>query len=224
MSRIFTIGICGAVLLIARSALSPSSSLAPTTQKLTTREDASHIVLAWSGPIAKPMRDELAAALEKAKANPRRLVIALNSPGGSIAHGHEVIATIRDAAYSRPIETVVEKGGVCASMCVPIYLQGARRTADPGALFMFHEASLNMSEQRKGAKGAAPLGPSERKLIETIATDLLYDKDIGQQRLNPRWARDMRAKIADREIWLTAQQLTDTGSGVIDALVPTQAR
>jgi hypothetical protein len=224
MSRFKILGFCCAALLIAKSELAPSSAVGPETQKLTVREEAGRIVLAWSGPIAKPMGNYIAAAIDRFKADPRRLVVSLNSPGGSIGHGHEVMSVIRDAARRRPIDTKVEKGAACASMCVPIYLLGAERTADPAAHFMFHQASFAPSAEREEGKSAPAVAPAYRKVIEAIVTDGFYKNDIGQQRVNAQWLREMRTKIVDREIWVTAQQLVDAGSGVVDALVPTAGK
>ncbi len=220
MARLYAIGLCGAALLVVKTALAPLSTTKPNTQKLVVREEANHIVLAWSGPVAPPMRDELASAFKRFEDDPRRMVISLNSPGGSVSHGREVIKEIRNVEYRRPVETLVEKGGVCASMCVPIYLQGARRAADPSALFMFHEATIDKSALRKAGAGALAIDKGMVRQIEAMATDVLYDKDIGQQRLNPKWASEMRTKIVGREIWLSAQQLTDANSGVVDAIAP----
>jgi ATP-dependent protease ClpP protease subunit len=221
MSRFTILGVCCAALLIAESELAPSPTVGMATQKLAVREEADRVVLAWSGPIAKPMRDDIAAALDKFKADPRRLVLTLNSPGGSLGQGHEVMTAIREAARKRPIDTRVENGAACASMCVPIYLLGAERTADPGAHFMFHEASLDPSAAPEGGPNALAIATLSRKAIETFATDLLYENDIGGQRVNARWLQEMRTKIVGREIWVSARQLVDESSGVVDALVPT---
>jgi ATP-dependent protease ClpP protease subunit len=166
------------------------------------------------------MRDQFVTAIGKYKADKRHLVIVLNSPGGSIAHGREVMEAIRKAAQVRPIDTLIEKGGVCASMCVPIYLIGATRTADPGAHFMFHEASLKLPEGKEISKIDRETIAPIRKTFEGLATDDLFLRDIGTQRVDARWLANMRTKITGRDIWLTGRQLVDEGSGVVDALVP----
>jgi ATP-dependent protease ClpP protease subunit len=213
-------GIACVVILIVKWQLSATAAVGPTTQKLTVREEPSRIVLAWSGPIAAPMRDHVVTAIDKYKADQRPLVVTLNSPGGSIAHGREVMEAIGKASRVRPVDTLVEKGGVCASMCVPIYLIGRTRTADPGAYFMFHEASLQLPEGKEISKTDRERLSPIRKTIESMATDDLFQRDIGTQRVDARWLTAMRSKITHREIWLTARQLVDEGSGVIDALVP----
>ncbi|MGA2042042.1 MAG: ATP-dependent Clp protease proteolytic subunit [Roseiarcus sp.] len=217
MSWLKAIGVCCIALVIAKCEMAPRSEVEPTTQKLTLREEPGRVVLAWSGPIETPMRDDIAAALDRLEADPRRLVLTLNSPGGSIEHGRAVMETIRAAAQRRPIDTLVEKGAVCASMCVPIYLLGARRMADPGAHFMFHEASIEAAAWTATGEHAAAV----RKAIETLVTDSFYETDIGRQRVNAQWLAAMRTRIVGRDVWVSGQQLVDGGSGVVDALVRT---
>ena len=223
MSGLKLLGFCCIALLIGKWGLGATASIGPATQKLAIHEEPDRVVLAWSGPISEPMRDHIVAAIDKYKTDTRHLVITLNSPGGSIAHGRTVMEAIRKAAQLRPIDTVVEKGGVCASMCVPIYLIGATRMADPGAHFMFHEASLQLPAGKEISKNDRETISPIRKTIESLATDDLFMRDIASQRVDARWLKAMRTKITYNEIWLTGQQLVDERSGVVDALVPTMA-
>ena len=229
MSRatLFGISFCA---VIAIKAFSSSPMRAPQSEfnQLAVRESPDRILLIWNGQIAAPMRNEIAAALDRFKADPRLLVLALNSPGGSISHGHEVMAAIREAERKRRIDTHLERGSTCASMCVPIFLLGANRTAHPDAYFMFHEASLAPNPDYgktgkkpmalKNAEKQAAMDPAYRKVIEAAVTDRMYENDIGAQRVNSQWLSMMRAKIIGKDIWVTAQQLVDARSGVIDAL------
>ena len=224
MSRLKLFGVGCVALLIATWELGAKAGITPSTQTLTVREEPSRVVLAWSGPISEPMRDHIVTAIDKYKADKRHLVLVLNSPGGSIAHGREVMEAIRNASHVRPIDTLVEKGGVCASMCVPIYLIGKTRTADPGAHFMFHEASLKLPEGKEINKIDRETIAPIRKSMESLATDDLFLRDIGTQRVDARWLTNMRTKITQREIWLTGRQLVEEGSGVVDALVPKIAK
>ena len=191
--------------------------------KFAVREEPTRIVLTWSGPVAEPMRDDVVAALDRFKADRRRIVLALNSPGGSIAHGRTVAAAIHNASQAHLIDTLVEQGGVCASMCVPIYLAGAQRLAHPAARFMFHVARLDPA-------GPAPARDDEvavaeyRKIMETVVTDDLYENDIGTHGVNASWLARMRTRIDGRDVWVSAQQLVDEGSGIVDKLVGTVAR
>ena len=222
MSRLVTLASVGGILLLWGICQMPSGSKeAASRQTLTISEEPGCILLGWSGPVQEPMSERVAAALDRFKSDQRRLVLILNSPGGSIEHGRKVVAAIR--ARDRPMDTFVQKAGVCASMCVPIFLAGTRRTADPEAYFMFHEASLTSSA--RGTTKRQELGQAERavmsevvKTVETQATDDLFRRDIGIRGVNTVWLAGLRKKIPGRDIWMSAQQLVDEGSGIVDSL------
>ena len=106
-------------------------------------------------------------------------------------------------------------------MCVPIYLLGAERLADPAAQFMFHEVSLNVPDGADKEPLQSLLKLIDRKTLVTVATDRFYSDDIGGQRVNAQWLAAMRKEVASREVWVSGQHLVDEGSGVVDALTRT---
>jgi ATP-dependent protease ClpP protease subunit len=220
-------GACCILLFWAVFQLPSGSEDVASRQTLAIDEQPDRIMLGWSGPVQDPMSARVAAALDRYKADRRRLVLVLNSPGGSIEHGHKVVAAIR--ARDRAIDTLIQKAGVCASMCVPIFLAGSQRMADPEAYFMFHQVSLNSAG--KGNVKRQVMSDSEKallaqgvKTIEARATDELFHNDIGIRGVSAVWLAGMRAKISDRDVWMSGQQLVDEGSGIVDRLVRTAAR
>lgn len=202
MSLIKILGwIWGVLLFWAFFQLPSGSGDVASRQTLSVSEESSRIVLGWSGPVREPMSERVAAALDRYKADQRRLVLILNSPGGSIEHGRRVVAAIR--ARGRAIDTLVQKAGVCASMCVPIFLAGTKRMADPEALFMFHQASLNSSvreniKRQEFSASQEAIFSQAVKAIETQATDDFFRNDIGIRGINMVWIARMREKISDR--------------------------
>jgi len=220
VSRLKVLGVVCGVVLVWWTFQMPSGSgdVAPR-QTLSVSEEPDRIVLGWSGPVQEPMSERVGAAIDRYKADRRRLVLILNSPGGSIEHGRQVVATIR--ARNRAIDTMVQKEGVCASMCVPIFLAGSRRIADPDAYFMFHQASLNASA--KDTIKRKELSDTEQalfvKTLETQATNELFRHDIGIRGVNEAWLASMRKKIAGRDVWMSGRQLVDEGSGIVDHLL-----
>lgn len=226
--------ICGILLVWGYFQLSSGSGNVAARQTLTIKEEPDRIVLGWSGPVQEPMSERVAAAFERYKADRRRLVLILNSPGGSIEQGRRVVAAIR--ARDRGIDTFVQKAGVCASMCVPIFLAGTERMADPEALFMFHQASLDSSgretlkesvkenvrenNKRQQVPASEEAAFSETlKAIETQVTNDFFRNDIGIRGVNKAWLATMRKKIPGRDVWISGQQLVDEGSGIVDRLV-----
>lgn len=225
MSLLKIVGVIGGVLLFWATFQLPSGSGdVASRQTLSISEEPDRIVLGWSGPVQEPMSERIAAALDRYKADRRRLVLVLNSPGGSIDQGRKVVAAIR--GRDRAIDTLVQKAGVCASMCVPIFLAGTERIADPEAYFMFHQASLNGSAREKIKR--QQLSESETallsqtvKAIETHVTDDFFRNDIGIRGVSKAWLAGMREKIPGRDIWMSGQQLVDERSGIIDRLIRT---
>lgn len=177
-------------------------------------------MLAWSGPVVAPMRDNIAAALDHYKSDPRPVVIAMNSPGGSVAQGRLVAATIHDAGRVHDIDTLVAQGAACASMCLPIFLSGKKRMAAADAHFMFHEVKLDEKALKNAGMDAAAMD-ALRKVVEQGATDLLFENDIGVARVNGKWLEALRSKIVGRDVWLSGRELVEQGSGVIDELIVT---
>jgi ATP-dependent protease ClpP protease subunit len=223
MSLIKILGLlAGAVLFWAYCQMPSGSGDVASRQILSVSEEPDRIVLGWSGPVQEPMSERVAAALDRYRADRRRIVLILNSPGGSIEHGRRVVAAIR--AQGRAIDTLVRQAGVCASMCVPIFLAGDRRMADPDALFMFHQASLgsNANGSTKPKEYTASEKAIHSQAVKAIAnqvTDDLFRSDMGIRGVNTAWLARMRGKISGRDVWMSGQQLVDEGSGIVDRLV-----
>jgi ATP-dependent protease ClpP protease subunit len=227
MSWLKILGGCCCILLFwAIFQLPSGSGDVASRQILSISEEPDRIVLGWSGPVQEPMSERVAAAFDRYKADRRRLVLILNSPGGSIEHGRKVVAAIR--ARDRAIDTLVQKAGVCASMCVPIFLAGTKRMADPEAYFMFHQVSLSSAREntkrQEISESEKALFSQAVKTIEAQVTDEFFRTDIGIRGVSVGWLARMREKISGRDIWMSGQQLVDEGSGIVDSLIRTPAR
>ncbi len=219
--------ICGILLFWGYFQLPSGSGDVAARQTLSISEEPDRIELGWSGPVQEPMSERVAAALDRYRTDQRRLVLILNSPGGSIEHGRKVVAEIH--ARDRAIETLVQKAGVCASMCVPIFLAGTKRMADPEAYFMFHQASLNSGasknmKRQEFSDSEKALFSQAVKIVEAQVTDEFFRSDIGIRGVNVAWLAGMRKKISGRDVWMSGQQLVDEGSGIVDGLIRTSAR
>ena len=90
-------------------------------------------------------------------------------------------------------------------MCVPIFLAGRERMADPEAYFMFHQVSVSFgakdNTKRPEFSDTEKVQYSEIvKSIEAQATDEFFRNDIGIRGVNeaglPGCARKSRAAIS----------------------------
>lgn len=105
------------------------------------------VVVKYDGPIVSPMADGLRAIWDEVAKAPRfeTVVLRLNSPGGIDAAGDDVIAILREIRERVKLVTLVGEHDLCASMCVPLFIQGEKRWASPASSWMFHGASHHLS-------------------------------------------------------------------------------
>ena len=181
-----------------------------TRGELSVEAQPGRVVLRWRGGIEAPMYARLEEAFRKHSQDTPRFVLSLHSPGGSLQQGRDVIRLIKRVQATHAIDTVIEARRSCASMCVPIYLAGQRRSADPKARFMFHEVSFRDSHSDK----------VERVPKDAIgrATDQFFARYLKAFGVDERWLAEMREAIRGKDVWRTAEQLIEQRAGVVQML------
>lgn len=164
----------------------------------------------WSGKIDQSMPAQISAALNEWRPQKRRIILVLSSPGGSISHGARVVRLLREARSTHVVDTMVEGGEKCASMCVPIYLQGGTRYAAPRAQFMFHEISVRdaVTDERVAA--------SRDRIAK--GTDQLFERFFRPAGVPDAWITKMRRDIVGRDVWRTGRELANDGSKIVQKL------
>ena len=174
--------------------------------EMTQAGDA--VVLRWAHPVEAPMAERFAEAFADWKDRTGRFVIELDSPGGALAEGRLVIGEIERMKATHQIDTRVGAGADCLSMCVPIYLAGEQRSAAGNARFMFHEPSSHdlVTDEKVSRPGF------ERKMT----ADKFFERYFANSRMNPEWREKLRASWRDRDLWFTAEELAQQGSGVVE--------
>ena len=178
--------------------------------KLTVKTDPVNertVVLQWRGSIEPPMLAKLDEAFKEHRSRADRFVLSLSSPGGSVAHGGAVIRLLRDIRRTHRLDTVLEGNNTCASMCVPIFLQGEERRASGRSRWMFHEVTLRdiVTDEKQDIR------PSERKQ----RTDKLFDNYFRPAGVPDAWIRHMRTLMQNGDVWRTGEQLIQQKAGII---------
>lgn len=164
--------------------------------------------LSWRGRIAAPMASKLSAAFNQYGGSADRVVLTLASPGGLLSEGRKVVGILKDIAASRRLETHVGSDRVCASMCVPVYLQGSERTAAADARFMFHQVSFR--DFYEGKDDDVPASARSR------ATDQLFATYFAPAGVPARWIDSVKAKISGGEdLWISGGDLARDGSTIV---------
>ena len=181
------------------------------TLSVRQADDQGILNLKWIGEIEAPMAQRIAEAVDDRGSRARTIILSLSSPGGALDHGAEVVRLLRKLAQSYVLETAVESGDSCASMCVPVYLQGTRRVAAADAHFMFHDVSFKDAFEEEDLKV-----PDASR---TSATDRLFAKYFEPAGVSRTWLDQLRTKIAGgHEVWETARQLEDERAGIVQQL------
>ena len=105
------------------------------------------VVIKYDGPIAFPMAGNLREIWDEIARNPRfkTVVLRLNSPGGTQNEGEAVMQILGEIRDHADLVTLVAEHDLCASMCIPLFIQGESRHASPASVWMFHGATRSMS-------------------------------------------------------------------------------
>jgi hypothetical protein len=137
------------------------------------------VVIEYDGPIVFPMAENLRAIWSEIEKNGRfqRVALRLNSPGGTDLHGFEVIDLLREMREKVRLMTVVNEHDLCASMCVPIYLQGDVRYAGPATSWMFHGAAKGLSNIPVLAPTLRYFDVFKERGIDASFTTFLFDNN-----------------------------------------------
>ena len=181
-----------------------------STGTLTVSEsetDPDTIHLRWVGEVGPAMTGNLRDSIPEWRGRKRRVVLELSSPGGSVADGAAVVRMLRDLRRTHELETVVRAGENCLSMCVPIYLQGAKRVASPRSRWMFHEVRVRDAFDDDD--------PGRR---DGRSTDKLFENFFKPEGVTESWITVTRHAMRKGDVWRTGQALVDEKSGIIHTL------
>lgn len=164
----------------------------------------------WSSEVDLPMARRFYEAFDEWKDKTRHFVIRLNSPGGSLDEGRDVIKVIERMKKTHRVDTYVGPLENCLSMCVPIYLHGQRRLAHPKSQWMFHEPrSVDFFTDKEVKEPEFERQRMVKKYVQ---------KYFVNSPINKKWLNQLLKQWQGKDIWLTGQQLVDTNSNVITEL------
>lgn len=163
-------------------------------------------VLQITGGIAHPIALEIKDIL-KARNSNRKLLIHLDSGGGSMKEGEKIIDMLQaEKEKGQIIYTTVHNGEICGSMCVPIYLQGKKRYAGEVSAFMFH-----------GVTNIAMTNIPNRLRTE-MALKVFIEAGVSERWIELMWER--KAFSTPGSYWMTAKQLVEEGAGIVTDILP----
>src|SRR5206468_11175495 len=118
-----------------------------------------------------------------------RMVLRINSHGGSVAEGERVIEVLRQIKSTHDLETIVTQGDVCASMCVFIYVQGQKRYGALTSSWLFHEVS-HMDPVTK-----------QTTRLDRPAWERLVDKYLLPAGVSAQWIAALKPRTVHSDYW-----------------------
>lgn len=186
---------------------SPSKSEQVATAK-TYLNNSGTLIIHYKGQIVPETVQYLSNQFEQHRRNTYKIVLALDSPGGNIEAGERVINLLNRIKLTHRLATMVQPGEKCASMCVPIFLQGQQRIAARTSAWMFHEA-------------ASPAG-NGRVSINREETLRIFRRYFIPAGVSPDWLKDVANSIAQSNVWQTGQDLIESKSGIITHAINNQ--
>jgi hypothetical protein len=198
------IGLVAAVMMIAIGLICGDARAIPY-QDLplvdSTIDDDGTLLISWNGPVVVGMSAYLRSVFEKHASASRRIVLHLDSIGGDVEEGERAIAVLQELKATHWLVTVVMHGDICASMCVPIYLQGSARVAAPASLWLIHEVAI--------------LADDGKERLDRAETLRLFARYFLPAGVSARWLNSIFPVIDGVDLWLTGQDLITLDTGII---------
>ncbi|MEM7633445.1 MAG: ATP-dependent Clp protease proteolytic subunit [Pseudomonadota bacterium] len=179
------------------------------TGQLTVRQNGETVILAWTGQVELPMHTLLLRAFEEWRNRSRHFLLQLNSPGGSVREGGDVVELLQRIKLTHRLDTYVASRNICMSMCVPIFLQGSKRFAAPDARFMFHEPK-RFYDDGSEAKGFS----FERKAL----TQRFFSRYFVNSPMDANWRVQLEKDWIGKDIFKSGKQLVEENSGIVTDL------
>jgi ATP-dependent protease ClpP protease subunit len=188
------------LLLLASANAAPSEEQPAAGVSLEFNKENGTLYIDLSGPIVAGTADDVRAALGKYGTTLNRVVLFLDSAGGRVDDGDRVIEALNEIKLRHQLITVVPHGKLCASMCIPIFLQGEDRLAARVSLWIFHEAA---QRQANGER------------TDMAETWRLFRKYYVPAGVAVSWLKGIAPMIKGADLWQTGGDLISAKSGII---------
>ena len=154
--------------------------------------------LRWEGRIVERMAEDIAVEFAEHKRNAKSVTLSLTSCGGGGLSMERAIYVLRDIKASHALTTVVERGAICASACVPVFLAGGRRIGALASLWYFH-----------------PPTRVEDRADKAAYLEEFIHNHFPPTVVSPDWVHFMRRSLRNSDLWQTGRDLWESKSGIL---------
>ena len=187
-----------AVALVVANAASAEEAIGASSSLEFNDKDGT-LNIEWSGPIVPGMADYLRSTFATYGAELHRVILFLDSAGGRVEEGDHVIHVLDELKTTHRLVTVVEDDKLCASMCIPIFLQGDDRLAGRTSGWIFHEA-------------AAPGAVKKERKQQTLQ---LLDRYYAPAGVSADWIKRIIPIIERANLWQSGGDLIEANTGIV---------
>lgn len=211
MNRLVWIGMLAAVVVLYTVFEDGLLQRAGTLEVTTKGVSDDTVVFEWRGEVAPPMTNMIRKAYNQWGPKKTRIILSLHSPGGMLGEGDRVVRLLKKISRTHQLDTVVETRRTCASMCVPIYLQGENRLAAGSSRWLFHEPrayDFVTDEPIPASKGET------EAMTKRFLQRYFIRPDVSEP-----WVANTREQMRGRDYWRTGDQLVNEKSGIIKRLL-----
>ena len=166
--------------------------------------------LQWTGKIVDQMSGDIAAEFDRYKLQTSSVALSLHSCGGSLFYMQRTIAVLEQIKGTHALATVVRRGGLCGSACVPIFLVGARRVGALTSSFFFHPVVVDRSDVDPGTPAAKAF-----LQLRSQETDKIISRYFVPARVSNDWLQFLRRTLRTHDLWQSGRDLWESKSGVL---------
>lgn len=162
--------------------------------------DEKTIVL-LEGLIRAPLTEKFQKLITEANLK-KEIELRFDSVGGSIYETKKLIKVLTELKENNvELITRVDQGSMCASSCVPLFVQGQKRLAGNTSSFMFHGVALYAVTNIPGESDTKVMIDAYRKAG-----------------INEKWIQkhiDMQVWSSPNETWYNGKELLEDGSNFV---------
>ena len=198
----------GATLFVSQTVLPATAAPSrdqPAAEATTTLDRSGTLYIEYKGDIVGGMAKYIENKFRQYGEASHKVVLGIHSGGGSVEAGEQVIHVLKRIKKTHRLVTAVLPGKTCASMCVPIYLQGNDRYAARSSLWLFHDAAKRMRN------GSVALDRDE--------TMRIYRRYFVPAGVSVDWLNAVLRSTNRADLWQTGQDLIEAKTGIVTHII-----
>lgn len=165
--------------------------------------------LRWEGRIIDEMSGDIAAEFDRYKRHVATVSLSLHSCGGALLYMERAIAVLEQIKATHEVVTVVDRGGLCGSACVPIFLTGTKRVGALTSSFFFHPVVF-----RTTVDPGTP-AVEVRAQLRAQETDKVISRYFVGARVTDGWLEYLRRTLRTHDLWQSGRDLWESKSNVL---------